>query len=119
MTVGPWKGTYLRDASPLIAEDMHKSDRLLRTENYVHRLPFYRGENPLIYMAQDAYFLDVQAIKKRMLELNENVNWIPDHYKHGRFGTHVWCSFEFMSGDDTDYEFFSVFLWLRAYKFES
>lgn len=89
MNVEPWVGIYLRDASPLIAEAMQEKDSLFRSEKYVHRLPFYRGENPLIYMAQDSYFLDVQAIKKRMLEENQNVNWIPDHYKEGRFAQTV------------------------------
>ena len=48
---------------------------------YVHRLPFYRGRNPLIYMAQDSYFIDIQKIKPRMLELQEKINWVPDTFK--------------------------------------
>ncbi|WKZ31000.1 MAG: isoleucine--tRNA ligase [Candidatus Dojkabacteria bacterium] len=89
MTVGDWKGVYLRDASPLVAEDMQLKGNLLRSEMYTHRLPYYRGDNPLIYMAQDSYFIDVQKLKKRMLELNENVNWVPGHFKHGRFADTV------------------------------
>ncbi len=96
MTVGPWKGQYLRDASPLIAEDMQKKGVLLRSELYTHRLPYYRGVNPLIYMAQDAYFIDIQKMKARMSELNQNINWIPKHIKEGRFGQTIetspdWC----------------------------
>lgn len=96
MTVGPWKGTYLRDASPLVAEDMQQKGALLRSEVYRHRLPFYRGKNPLIYMAQDAYFIDIQKIKERMAQLNEKTNWIPDHIKNGRFLNTImtspdWC----------------------------
>lgn len=85
MTVGSWKGLYLRDASPLVAEDLEKKGNLLRSEQYVHRLPFYRGANPLIYMAQDSYFIDIQKTKERMLKLNEDINWIPDYIKEGRF----------------------------------
>lgn len=85
MTVGPWEGTYLRDASPVIAEDMKEKGNLLRSEMFKHRLPFYRGENPLIYMVQDAYYIKLQDVKKRMLELNEGVNWIPEHFKYKRF----------------------------------
>lgn len=96
MTVGPWKGTYLRDASPMITEDMQVHGALLRSVMYTHRLPFYRGKNPLIYMAQDAYFIDIQKIKTRMSELNEDINWIPKHIKKGRFGLTIenspdWC----------------------------
>jgi isoleucyl-tRNA synthetase len=96
MSVGPWKGTYLREASPLIAEDLREKGNLLRSEVYRHRLPFYRGPNPLIYMAQDAYFINIQKIKDRMVELNEKINWIPEHIKKGRFYNAIatspdWC----------------------------
>ncbi len=96
MTLDPWVGIYLRDASPLVAEDMQQKERLLRSLPYTHRLPFYRGENPLIYMAQDAYFINIQKIKDRMLELNQELNWIPEYIKDGRFAQTVatspdWC----------------------------
>jgi len=86
MIVGEWKGVYLRQASESVAEDLEKKGNLLRSEIHRHRLPFYRGENPLIYMAQDSYFVDIQKIKDRMLELNQDINWIPEHIKEGRFG---------------------------------
>jgi isoleucyl-tRNA synthetase len=85
MTVGEWKGVYLRTACEPITEDLEKRGNLLRSEWYTHRVPFYRGENPLIYMAQDSYFIDVQKIKAKMAELNQEINWIPDHIKDGRF----------------------------------
>lgn len=96
MLVGPWEGVYLRTASPLIAEDMQQKEALLRSEMYTHRLPFYRGENPLIYVAQHAYFIDIQKIKDRMLVLNKHINWIPKHIRNGRFAKTVasspdWC----------------------------
>lgn len=85
MIIDPFKGIYLRDAVPLIVEDLEKKELLLRSQNYVHRLPFYRGNNPLIYMSQDAYFIDIQKIKKKMIDLNKNINWIPKHIKYKRF----------------------------------
>lgn len=96
MTIDPWKGLYLRDASALITESLQEKGNLLRSLAYTHRLPFYRGKNPLIYMAQEAYFIDIQTIKKRMLELNQEINWIPEHIKKGRFKNTIetspdWC----------------------------
>ena len=96
MIVGSSKFTYIRDAIPAIAKDLEIMGNLLRSELYTHRLPFYRGDNPLIYMAQDAYFIDIQKIKKRMIALNKDINWIPGHIKYKRF-QHVlstspdWC----------------------------
>jgi isoleucyl-tRNA synthetase len=96
ITVGPWKGTYLRDVCPQIAENLWHQGNLLRSQIYKHRVPFYRGKNPLIYMSQEAYFIDIQKVKQRMLELNQDINWYPEHLKNGRFA-HVlenspdWC----------------------------
>lgn len=81
MLDGDWKGMYIRDASPVITEDLEKSAKLLRSEKYVHRLPFYRGSNPLIYMTQDSYFIDIQKIKPKMLELQKKINWVPSTFK--------------------------------------
>jgi isoleucyl-tRNA synthetase len=89
LTVGSFKGIYIRDASDVIAQEIEKKGQLLRSEKYVHRLPYYRGKNPLIYMAQDSYLINIQKIKGRILELNENVNWYPEHYKHKRFAETV------------------------------
>jgi isoleucyl-tRNA synthetase len=96
MIIDPWKGIYLRDASPLITEDLLQKGNLLRSEMHLHRLPFYRGDNPLIYMAQHAYFIDIQKIKDRMLELGQDINWIPSHVKEKRWNNTIstspdWC----------------------------
>lgn len=81
MLNGPWKGVYIREASPMVTKELQESNKLLKSEKYVHRLPFYRGNHPLIYMAQDSYFIDIQKIKARMLELEPQVNWIPDTFE--------------------------------------
>lgn len=83
LTVGDWKGIYIRNALELIAEDLAKKGLLFRSELYVHRLPYYRGPNPLIYMAQDSYFINIQKIKDRLIELSKDINWIPHHIKEG------------------------------------
>ena len=45
----------------------------------------HRCETPLYYYALPAWFLNIQKVKARMLELNEKINWVPSHLKHGRF----------------------------------
>jgi isoleucyl-tRNA synthetase len=96
MTIDPWKGKYLRGASKLIAVDMQEKGILFRSQDYMHRLPYYRGRNPLIYMAQDAYFINLKKVNEKILSDNENVNWVPEHFKKGRFEKTVesapdWC----------------------------
>ena len=60
---------------------------LLRRETYDHAYPHcWRCREPLIYMAVSCWFVEVTKIKERMLELNEEIAWTPDHIKHGQFG---------------------------------
>ncbi|MEI7478232.1 MAG: class I tRNA ligase family protein [bacterium] len=40
---------------------------------------------PLIYKAQDAWFINIQAVKEKLFENNEKIQWVPEHLKHGRF----------------------------------
>jgi len=96
MTIDPWRGVYIRKASVLIAEEMEKTGQLYRKELYKHRLPFYRSKSPLIYVTQEAYFVNLKEINKRILELNKEVRWVPEVFKDGRFrevveGAPDWC----------------------------
>jgi isoleucyl-tRNA synthetase len=60
---------------------------LLRRETYDHSYPHcWRCRQPLIYMAVSSWFVEVTRFKDRMLELNEQISWTPDHIKHGQFG---------------------------------
>jgi isoleucyl-tRNA synthetase len=60
---------------------------LLRHETYDHQYPHcWRCKNPLIYKAVSSWFVEVTKIKDRMVELNEQITWVPEHVKHGQFG---------------------------------
>jgi isoleucyl-tRNA synthetase len=60
---------------------------LLRRETYEHSYPHcWRCREPLIYKGVSSWFVEVTAFKQRMLELNEQIRWVPDHIKHGQFG---------------------------------
>ncbi|ANH38597.1 Isoleucine--tRNA ligase [Nocardioides dokdonensis FR1436] len=60
---------------------------LLRRESYDHSYPHcWRCREPLIYKGVSSWFVEVTAIKQRMLELNQQINWVPDHIQDGQFG---------------------------------
>ena len=60
---------------------------LLRRETYDHSYPHcWRCREPLIYKGVSSWFVEVTAFKDRMIELNEQISWTPDHIKHGQFG---------------------------------
>ncbi len=80
------RGVYLKKAEGLIKEDLEKRgllfDKKMNTHSYPH---CYRCGTPLIYNALSSWFIDVQKIKDKIISTNENINWMPDHLKHGRF----------------------------------
>ena len=60
---------------------------LLRRESYEHSYPHcWRCRQPLIYKGVESWFVEVTAIKDKMLANNEQITWTPDHVKHGQFG---------------------------------
>tara|TARA_A100001015_G_scaffold53567_1_gene58692 strand:- start:5445 stop:8630 length:3186 start_codon:yes stop_codon:yes gene_type:complete len=59
----------------------------IKTEQYLHNYPHcWRSDTPLIYRALPSWYVKVTDIKDRMVELNKEINWIPDHIKNGIFG---------------------------------
>jgi isoleucyl-tRNA synthetase len=55
--------------------------------NFKHNYPHcWRTDKPIIYRAMSSWFVDVPKIRDRMVELNQQINWIPEHVKDGRFG---------------------------------
>src|SRR5699024_9722347 len=46
-----------------------------------------RGREPLIYMVVSSWFVAFAECKERMVELNQQITWVPEHVKDGQFGT--------------------------------
>lgn len=85
--VPEWEGLFVKDADKSIIQTLKERGQLVKRENYLHSYPFcYRTGMPLIYRAMSCWFVNVQKIKEIMLDCNEQIEWIPDHIKHGRFG---------------------------------
>ncbi len=85
--VGPWQGMFVKDADKPIIEWLKANGKLVKRENYLHSYPFcYRTGKPLIYRAMSCWFVNVQKIKETMLKCNDEITWVPDHIKYGRFG---------------------------------
>lgn len=85
--VPDWEGVFVKDADKPIIQWLKDHGKLVKRENYLHSYPFcWRTGAPLIYRAMSCWFVDVPKIKERMLAANEQITWVPDHIKHGRFG---------------------------------
>ena len=94
-TVPEYAGQHVFDANPQIIRDLKNQSRsaaadgavLLRHETYEHSYPHcWRCRNPLIYRAVSSWFVKVTEFRDRMVELNQQITWYPDHVKDGQFG---------------------------------
>jgi isoleucyl-tRNA synthetase len=94
-TVPDYANQHVFDANPQIIRDLKNSTRaaavngavLLRHETYEHSYPHcWRCRNPLIYRAVSSWFIKVSQFRDRMVELNQEITWYPEHVKEGQFG---------------------------------
>jgi isoleucyl-tRNA synthetase len=85
--VRPWSGKFVKEADPLITEDLDARGLLYRVETYTHTYPFcWRCDTPLIYYARGTWYVRTTEYKEQLNSLNQEINWYPEHIKNGRFG---------------------------------
>ncbi|MCK4479551.1 MAG: isoleucine--tRNA ligase, partial [Candidatus Lokiarchaeota archaeon] len=73
-----WIGLWFKDVDEKVLEDLQQRNLLFSSEDFTHSYPFcYRCDTPLIYNALDAWFIDIQQIKIKLLKTNERINWYP------------------------------------------
>jgi len=94
-TVPDYQGQQVFEANPNIIRDLKNGTGpaaaggavLLRHETYEHSYPHcWRCRNPLIYRAVSSWFIKVTEFRDRMVELNQQITWYPEHVKDGQFG---------------------------------
>ena len=86
-TIPAYEGMHVFDANKPITQDLKAMGRLVRQASYEHSYPHcYRCKNPLIYKAVSSWFVETTKLRDRMLELNQDINWVPEHTKNGSFG---------------------------------
>ncbi|WP_439033128.1 isoleucine--tRNA ligase [Gordonia terrae] len=85
--VPPYEGLMVFDANPVIIKDLKATGRILRHETIEHSYPHsWRSGQPLIYMAVASWFVAVTQFRDRMVELNKQITWVPEHIRDGQFG---------------------------------
>lgn len=82
-----WAGQNVFDANPEIIRHLKELGRVVRHDTYEHNYPHcWRTDTPIIYKAISSWYVEVTAIRDRLMELNQQINWVPDHVRDGRFG---------------------------------
>ena len=82
-----WAGVFVKDADPLILDDLKKSGKLFKAPKFEHSYPHcWRCDTPLIYYARESWFINMTSVKEKLIDNNNTVNWIPESIGKGRFG---------------------------------
>jgi len=96
--VAEWQGIGAKDADKAIIAHLKEKGRVFKHETIVHSYPHcYRTGVPLLYRALKTWFLSLEkpltnaegvtkSLKQWMIDSNQQINWVPDHIKNGRFG---------------------------------
>ena len=89
--VTPWRGVFVKDADPLIIQDLQARGLLFKSEAYTHTYPFcWRCKTPLLYYARESWYIRTSVHRDDLVNLNNQINWVPEHVREGRFGN--WLS---------------------------
>jgi len=80
-------GVHVKEADATLIKLLKDSGSLVKSERIVHAYPFcYRTDTPLIYKAIPTWFVRVESIRDRMVELNKSIHWVPESVGAKRFG---------------------------------
>ena len=86
-TVTDVAGMQVFEANKTLTGLLRQSGRLFAERSYDHSYPHcWRCRTPLIYKAVSSWFVRVTEIRDRMVELNQDINWVPANVKDGQFG---------------------------------
>ncbi len=83
-----YAGRWVKEADKDISRELRRRGLLAHQEQYLHEYPFcWRAdEDPLIQYPRQSWFIRTTQFKDQMLANNQQINWLPEHIKDGRFG---------------------------------
>jgi isoleucyl-tRNA synthetase len=80
-------GKFVKKADPMVIEELTARGLLFRSTTITHTYPFcWRCDTPLLYYVKQSWYIRTTAVKERLIENNDIINWYPEHIKEGRFG---------------------------------
>jgi isoleucyl-tRNA synthetase len=98
-TYGEFSGKYVKNeydetipeesetTDVAIAVNLKKQNKVFQISKYVHSYPHcWRTDKPVLYYPMESWFIRTTALKNRLIELNNTINWKPESTGTGRFG---------------------------------
>ncbi|MDC2867029.1 isoleucine--tRNA ligase [Bacillus sp. BP-3] len=81
------QGKFVKECDVEIVRYLAEHGLLYHKEKYEHSYPHcWRCDSPLLYYANESWFIRTTALKEQFLQNNNEVTWHPEHIQHGRFG---------------------------------
>ncbi len=85
--VEKFAGLHVKEANPLIEDDMKARGLLYKSGTILHTYPeCWRCKTPLIYYALDSWYVRTTERKAELIANNAATNWVPENVKTGRMG---------------------------------
>lgn len=85
-SVPTFGGMYYLKANKAVNEDLASRGLVYDDKPYTHTVAHcWRCATQLFYNPQHAWYVDIQRLKPLLEKTNEQINWFPKHFKHGRF----------------------------------
>ena len=85
--IADWSGRNVFESNSDVIAELRRRGMLWRHDSIEHNYPYcWRTDTPIIYRAMSSWYVKVTALRDRMVQLNQDINWIPAHIRDGRFG---------------------------------
>ncbi|MDQ3247677.1 MAG: isoleucine--tRNA ligase [Chloroflexota bacterium] len=99
--VTPWAGIFVKTADSAIQDELQNRGLLYKAGTYEHTYPFcWRCDSPLLYYAKETWYIRTSQYRDRLVALNNEINWVPEHIKGGRFGNWLENNVDWALGRD-------------------
>ena len=91
------QGKFFKAADKYVLEDLTSRGLVLKSTKITHSYPHcWRCGTALLYKSQIAWYINIQDIKDKLIDTNKDINWVPSHFKNGRFKLGIqsapdWC----------------------------
>ncbi len=80
-------GMWFKDADKVISRDLRDRGLVWNLTQYHHNYPHcWRDDGPLMYYARDTWYIRTTEYRDKLVSLNDTINWVPEHFRDGRFG---------------------------------
>ncbi len=85
--VEPWAGRFVKECDKDVCIWLAHQNKLFSSARHTHSYPHcWRCDTPLLYYPKESWFVKMTAVRDKLLENNNKINWMPDTIRTGRFG---------------------------------